>query len=40
MAAIDDILNKALQGGRLDLEDTIRLFESDEVEKWGTRPTF
>ncbi|MCM3702524.1 cyclic dehypoxanthinyl futalosine synthase [Paenibacillus macerans] len=35
MTAIDDILNKALQGGRLDLEDTIRLFESDEVEKMG-----
>ncbi|MBW4840802.1 MAG: dehypoxanthine futalosine cyclase [Paenibacillaceae bacterium] len=35
MTAIDDILNKALQGGRLDLEDTIRLYESDEVEKMG-----
>ncbi|MDU5948708.1 MAG: radical SAM protein, partial [Paenibacillus macerans] len=35
MAAIDDILNKALQGGRLDLEDTVRLFESAEVEKMG-----
>ena len=35
MTAIDDILNKALQGGRLDLEDTIQLFESDEVEKIG-----
>lgn len=35
MTAIDDILNKALQGGRLDLEDTIRLFDSDEVEKMG-----
>lgn len=35
MAAIDDILDKALQGGRLDLEDTVRLFESAEVEKIG-----
>ncbi|WP_059051690.1 cyclic dehypoxanthinyl futalosine synthase [Paenibacillus senegalimassiliensis] len=35
MTAIDDILNKALQGGRLDLEDTVQLFESDEVEKIG-----
>ncbi|MGG6312466.1 cyclic dehypoxanthinyl futalosine synthase [Paenibacillus macerans] len=35
MTAIDDILDKALQGGRLELEDTIRLFESDEVEKMG-----
>lgn len=35
MTAIDDILNKALQGGRLDLEDTIRLYESDEIEKMG-----
>lgn len=35
MTAIDAILEKALQGGRLDLEDTIALFESDEVEKIG-----
>ncbi|WP_410769860.1 cyclic dehypoxanthinyl futalosine synthase [Fontibacillus sp. BL9] len=35
MTAINDILDKALQGGRLDLEDTIKLFESDEVEKMG-----
>ncbi|RCX17415.1 de-hypoxanthine futalosine cyclase [Fontibacillus phaseoli] len=35
MTAINDILDKALQGERLDLEDTIKLFESDEVEKIG-----
>ncbi|GAA0133549.1 cyclic dehypoxanthinyl futalosine synthase [Paenibacillus sp. YSY-4.3] len=35
MTAIDDILDKALRGERLDLEDTIALFESDEVEKMG-----
>lgn len=35
MTAIDAILEKALQGERLDLEDTIALFESDEVEKIG-----
>ncbi|GGH14013.1 cyclic dehypoxanthinyl futalosine synthase [Paenibacillus segetis] len=35
MTAIDDILDKALQGERLNLEDTIRLFESNEIEKMG-----
>ncbi|GIP55139.1 MULTISPECIES: cyclic dehypoxanthinyl futalosine synthase [Paenibacillus] len=35
MTAINHILDKALQGERLDLEDTIKLFESDEVEKMG-----
>lgn len=35
MTAVNDILDKALQGQRLDLEDTIALFESDEVEKMG-----
>lgn len=35
MTAIDDILDKALRGERLNLEDTIALFESDEVEKMG-----
>lgn len=32
---IDAILNKALQGERLTVEDTIALFESNEVEKMG-----
>lgn len=35
MSAIDAILNKALQGERLGLEDTVRLFESNEIEKMG-----
>lgn len=35
MAAIDHILDKALQGQRLDVEDTIALFESNEIEKIG-----
>ncbi len=35
MTTINHILDKALQGERLDLEDTIKLFESDEVEKMG-----
>ncbi|MUG43898.1 cyclic dehypoxanthinyl futalosine synthase [Paenibacillus woosongensis] len=35
MTAIDGILDKALRGERLDLKDTIALFESDEVEKMG-----
>ncbi|QWU17764.1 cyclic dehypoxanthinyl futalosine synthase [Paenibacillus sophorae] len=35
MGAIDQILNKALQGERLGLEDTVRLFESNEIEKMG-----
>ncbi|AZK48196.1 cyclic dehypoxanthinyl futalosine synthase [Paenibacillus lentus] len=35
MTAIDGILDKALRGERLNLEDTIALFESDEVEKMG-----
>lgn len=35
MATIDHILDKALEGQRLDVEDTIALFESNEVEKIG-----
>lgn len=35
MSAIDLILDKALRGERLQLEDTIRLFESNEIEKMG-----
>ena len=35
MSAIDLILDKALRGERLQLEDTIRLFESNEMEKMG-----
>jgi cyclic dehypoxanthinyl futalosine synthase len=33
--SIDHILQKALSGERLDLEDTVRLYESDEIEKMG-----
>jgi len=35
MSAIDLILDKALRGDRLQLEDTVRLFESNEIEKMG-----
>ncbi|OEF98094.1 dehypoxanthine futalosine cyclase [Vulcanibacillus modesticaldus] len=35
MSHIDRILQKALNGDRLTLEDGIRLFESDEIEKIG-----
>lgn len=35
MAVIDNILDKALNGGRLNVEDTIALYESNEVEKMG-----
>ncbi|KGE18574.1 cyclic dehypoxanthinyl futalosine synthase [Paenibacillus wynnii] len=35
MGAIDLILDKALRGDRLQLEDTVRLFESNEIEKMG-----
>ncbi|WP_068503710.1 cyclic dehypoxanthinyl futalosine synthase [Paenibacillus kribbensis] len=35
MSVIDHILDKALRGERLNLEDTVALFESDEVEKIG-----
>ncbi|AZS16683.1 cyclic dehypoxanthinyl futalosine synthase [Paenibacillus lutimineralis] len=35
MTAIDHILDKALKGERVNLEETIALFESDEVEKMG-----
>lgn len=35
MSAIDLILDKTLKGERLQLEDTIRLFESNEIEKMG-----
>jgi cyclic dehypoxanthinyl futalosine synthase len=35
MGSIDLILDKALRGDRLQLEDTVRLFESNEIEKMG-----
>lgn len=35
MSAIDLILDKALKGERLQLEDTVTLFESNEIEKMG-----
>ncbi|KAF6581424.1 dehypoxanthine futalosine cyclase [Paenibacillus sp. EKM212P] len=35
MSVIDHIVDKALRGERLNLEDTVALFESDEVEKIG-----
>jgi cyclic dehypoxanthinyl futalosine synthase len=35
MSRVDRILQGALQGQRLDLEDMITLFESDEIEKMG-----
>ncbi|MCL6602647.1 MAG: dehypoxanthine futalosine cyclase [Paenibacillus sp.] len=35
MSAIDLILDKALRGDRLQLEDTVKLFESNEIEKMG-----
>ncbi|WP_040950347.1 cyclic dehypoxanthinyl futalosine synthase [Gorillibacterium massiliense] len=35
MKIIDDILDKAVNGGRLDTEDCVTLFESDEIEKMG-----
>ncbi|MGG1617513.1 cyclic dehypoxanthinyl futalosine synthase [Paenibacillus sp. NRS-1782] len=35
MSVIDHILDKALRSERLNLEDTVALFESDEVEKIG-----
>ncbi|WP_379133092.1 cyclic dehypoxanthinyl futalosine synthase [Paenibacillus sp. sgz500958] len=35
MSSIDLILDKALRGDRLQLEDTVRLFESNEIEKMG-----
>lgn len=35
MSGIDRILDKALGGERLNLEDTIALFESNEIEKMG-----
>ncbi|WP_179031976.1 cyclic dehypoxanthinyl futalosine synthase [Paenibacillus kribbensis] len=35
MSVIDHILDKALRGERLNLEDTVALFESNEVEKIG-----
>lgn len=35
MSAIDLILEKTLKGERLQLEDTVRLFESNEIEKMG-----
>ncbi|MGG3504807.1 cyclic dehypoxanthinyl futalosine synthase [Paenibacillus lautus] len=35
MSAVNRILDKALRGERLNLEDTVTLFESDEIEKMG-----
>ncbi|QDH22510.1 cyclic dehypoxanthinyl futalosine synthase [Saccharibacillus brassicae] len=35
MSAVDKILDKALNGGRLDVEDTIALYETNEIEKLG-----
>lgn len=35
MSQIDEILDRAIQGQRLNLEDGIKLFESDELEKIG-----
>ncbi|GGF74031.1 cyclic dehypoxanthine futalosine synthase [Paenibacillus albidus] len=35
MSAIDLILERTLKGERLGLEDTVRLFESNEIEKMG-----
>lgn len=35
MKPIDRILNKAQAGGRIDVEDCITLFESDQIEKIG-----
>ena len=35
MSAIDLILDKALKGERLQLEDTVTLFECNEIEKMG-----
>ena len=35
MVHIDDVLNKAMAGQRISLEDTVQLFYSDEIEKIG-----
>jgi cyclic dehypoxanthinyl futalosine synthase len=35
MSAVNRILEKAERGERLDLEETIMLYESDEIEKMG-----
>ncbi|WP_106766587.1 cyclic dehypoxanthinyl futalosine synthase [Paenibacillus faecalis] len=35
MSTVDSILDKALRGERLNLEDTVTLFDSDEIEKIG-----
>ena len=35
MSQVDRILDKALNGGRLGLEEIVTLFESDEIEKMG-----
>ncbi|MFC7681125.1 cyclic dehypoxanthinyl futalosine synthase [Paenibacillus sp. GCM10028914] len=35
MGTVDSILDKALRGERLNLEDTVTLFESDQIEKIG-----
>jgi cyclic dehypoxanthinyl futalosine synthase len=33
--SIDNILERAIQGSRISLEDAVKLYESDEVEKMG-----
>ncbi|MGF7046662.1 cyclic dehypoxanthinyl futalosine synthase [Paenibacillus sp. DS2015] len=35
MSTVDRILDRVLKGERLELEDSVRLFESDEIEKLG-----
>lgn len=35
MSTVNSILDKAIRGERLNLEDTVTLFESDEIEKIG-----
>lgn len=39
MGTIDRILDKAVRGERVTLEEGVRLFESDEIEKLGMRQT-
>jgi len=36
MSQVDRILDKALRGERIDLEETVALFESDQIEKMGS----
>lgn len=35
MSQVDRILDKALKGERVTVEEGVRLFESDEIEKMG-----